>query len=303
MRIQKKIATAILVAASMFAVQAQATTLLALTSANELVRFNQNTQFKYGITGLSAGEVLLGIDLRPTDGKVYSISNTNKLYTIDVKTGAASLVFNLTGASFASTGGIGIDFNPQADFANGPSLRVTTGAGNNYAVNVNTGAVGNTSSMIGAGFTANAYTNSAVGVDPRMGTADVTDLYYINTSTDTLNFLGSSFNNPSAVGGIQVVGTGLGLGFDVLSANGFDIFGNGSAFAALNLDDGTGQTGIYSINLATGLATKLSSFNGTLRGLTQSTLPVPEPETFAMFGLGLATLSFVSRRKLKKTTA
>ncbi len=301
MRIQKKIATAILAVASTFAIQAQATTLLALTSSNELVRFNQNTQFKYAITGLSSGEVLLGIDLRPTNGLVYSISNTNNLYTINVQTGAATLVSSLTGASFASTGGIGIDFNPQADFGGGASLRVTTGAGNNYAVNVNTGVIGNTASTIASGFTGNAYTNSAVGVDPRMGTADVTDLYYINTASDTLNFLGSSFNNPASVGGIQTVGS-LGLGFDVLSANGFDIFSNGMGFAALNLDDGTGQTGIYSINLTTGLATKFDTFNGTLRGLTQSTLPVPEPETYAMFALGLATMGLISRRKLKKAT-
>ena len=295
----KALAAAALVAAS-FGAQAQSTTLVGLTTTNEIVKTNTAGSLQQvAITGLASGERLLGLDNRPTNGLLYAISNQNNLYTIDAMTGAASFVTVLTGASFASTGGIGIDFNPQADFAGAASLRVTTAGGNNYAVNVNTGVVGNVASNIGAGHTAVAYSNSFPGVTPGSfpGTVpgDLTDLYYINTATDTLEFAGSAFNNPT----ITTVGA-LNLPFDVLSANGFEIVGSNVAFAALNLDDGTGASGLYSINLATGNAALRGNYNGTLNGLAFTTAPVPEPETYALMLAGLAVVGYVGRRRQAK---
>ncbi|WP_236676751.1 DUF4394 domain-containing protein [Aquariibacter lacus] len=280
--------------------QAQSQTLVALTTTNEIVKFNTagSTQ-TVAISGLASGETLLGLDTRPTNGLTYAISNQNNLYTIDTTSGALSLVTALSGASFASTGGLGMDFNPQADFAGGASLRVTTAGGNNYAVNVNTGVVGNTASNIGPGYTAVAYTNSFPGTPPGSfpGTmpGDLTDLYYINTSTDTLQFAGAAFNSPM----ITTVGS-LDLPFNVLSANGFEIVGGGPAFAVLNLDDGTGASGLYSINLATGDAVLRSNFAGTVNGLAFTTAPVPEPETYALMIAGLGVVAYIGRRRKAK---
>ncbi|MGS0759305.1 DUF4394 domain-containing protein, partial [Roseateles sp. GG27B] len=71
----------------------------------------------------------------------------------------------------------------------------------------------------------------------------------------------TAFNAPT----ITTIGP---LGIDVLKANGFDIAGNGQAYAALNEDAGSSlTTGIYGINLTTGQASLLGTYNGTLSGL------------------------------------
>lgn len=244
------------------------------------------------ISGLSANERLLGVDLRPSNGLVYGLTNQNRLYTLDTVTGAATFKSNLTGASLAGQS-IGVDFNPVADFAGNASLRVVTGTGNNYAVNANTGVVGNTAGAnIGSGYTAVAYTNSTPGVAPAS-----TGLFYVNSASDTLNFLGSSFNNPAGAGGIQTIGS---LGLNVLSANGFDILGNGKAYALFSFDDGTLDSQLFSINLATGAATYLTTLNGSFNGLT-GIATVPEPSNYALLLVGLGLMAGVVTRRQSRS--
>lgn len=245
------------------------------------------------ISGLSQGERLLGVDLRPTDGLVYGVTSANNLYTFNTTTGAATLKTSLSGASLTNQA-VGIDFNPSADFAGNASLRIVTGTGNNYAVNADTGVIGNTDSNIGSGYTAVAYTNSTPGVSP--GAGDTTDLYYINTTSNSLHFLNTGFNNPGANGGIQTVGS---LGINPLAANGFDILGNGSAYALLNINDGTLDSQLFSINLNSGAATYVTTLNGTFNGLT-GVAAVPEPETYAMLLAGLGLIAGVASRKSKQ---
>ena len=280
-------------AAALVSVGASAQTAwLGLTTDNRLVQWSADfsSMSSQPITGLASGESLLGIDLRPSNGLVYAIGTTNTLYTLDTATGQASFVTALTGANLAMAGGLGIDFNPVADYAGNASLRVTTGGGNNYAVNAGTGVVGNTASNIGPGHTGAAYTNSRTGQAGMAPTS--TALYYINTATDQLEMAPGAFNAPN----IQAVGP-LGLGLDVLSANGFDIGADGMAVAALNLDDGSGRSRLYRINLMSGAATELAAFNGTLVGLTQVTSPVPEPSTLALVGFGLGCVALSRRRQ------
>ena len=280
------------------AFQANADTLYTFNS-NQLAvidTLNLGAVSYINISGLSQGERLLGVDLRPTDGLVYGITSANNLYTFNTTTGAATLKTSLTGASLAGQS-VGIDFNPSADFAGNPSLRVVTGTGNNYAVNADTGVIGNTANNIGNGYTAVAYTNSNPGVSP--GAGDTTDLYYINTSSDSLNFLNTGFNSPATNGGIQNVGP---LNVDVLSANGFDILGNGKGYALFNLDNGTLDSQLFSINLTNGTATYLTTLNGTFNGLTgvASVASVPEPGSYAMLLAGLGMIAGVRLRKSKQ---
>ncbi|MGP1718229.1 MAG: DUF4394 domain-containing protein [Methylophilus sp.] len=242
------------------------------------------------ISGLSQGERLLGVDLRPTDGLVYGVTSANNLYTFNTTTGAATLKTSLSGASLANQS-VGIDFNPSADFAGNASLRVVTGAGNNYAVNADTGVIGNTTNNIGNGYTAVAYTNSNPGVSP--GSGDTTDLYYINTTSNSLHFLNTGFNSPATNGGIQTVGS---LGVSPLFANGFDILGNGKAYALLNFNDGTLDSQLFSINLSNGSATYVTTLNGTFNGLA-GVAAVPEPATYAMLLAGLGMIVGIALRK------
>ncbi|MBP7668835.1 MAG: FxDxF family PEP-CTERM protein [Burkholderiaceae bacterium] len=64
----------------------------------------------------------------------------------------------------------------------------------------------------------------------------------------------------------------------------------------MNVDAGTSlATGIYGIDLATGNATLLGTYNGTLSGLTVSA--VPEPQTYAMLLAGLVAVGAMARRR------
>jgi|JI8StandDraft_1071087.scaffolds.fasta_scaffold111186_2 hypothetical protein len=267
---------------------AQAITLVGLTSAHELARIDTGNiagATTTAITGLAMGDRLVGIDLRPGNALIYGISLSNQIYTVDVATGAATFVAALSAPVVQANLGYGIDFNPVADFSGAASLRFVSSAGGNFAVNASTGAVGNAANTVAAGYTAVAYTNS---MPLPMAAPASTALYYIDSSTDTLARAASAFNTPT----ITTVGA---LGVDVLKANGFDI-ANGRGYAALNVDAGTSlATGIYGIDLATGNATLLGTYNGTLSGLTVSA--VPEPQTYAMLLAGLVAVGAMARRR------
>lgn len=242
---------------------AQAQVLVGLTSANEITRFNAMTpgvSTSVAITGLAAGDRFVGLDLRPSNNMLYGVTLSNSVYTLDEATGVASFVAALSPPVLTPGQGWGFDFNPVADYAGAASLRLVGASGGNYAINVNTGTV-TTGTSVTAGFTGVAHTNSTT-----TGAPASTGLYYINSSTNSLRFASTAFNNPT----ITTVGS---LGVDVLSANGLEILSNGMAYAALNIDGGNLATGLYSINLSTGTATLIGQFNGTLTGLAVSVSP------------------------------
>src|SRR5262245_29966300 len=69
-------------------------TVFAVTASNNLISFNQfspNAIIKTtAITGLQAGENILGIDFRPRTGVLYGFSSQSRLYTINTSTAAAT---------------------------------------------------------------------------------------------------------------------------------------------------------------------------------------------------------------------
>lgn len=276
-------------ALALAAASSGAVTLVGLTSAHELATFDSATPgsaSRVAITGLAAGDRLVGIDLRPSNNRLYGLSLSQNLYTLDATTGAATFVAALSNPVISGSLGWGIDFNPVADYAGATSLRVVSSAGGNFAINASTGAVGNTANTIAPGYTAVAYINS----QPLAGAGPAsTALYYIDSTTDTLAMAPGAFNTPT----ITTVGA---LGIDVLRANGFEVAPDGSAYAALTTDMGSSLvSGLYRIDLATGRATMLGEFNGTLSGLALA--PVPEPASWALMAGGAVLLAGARLRR------
>lgn len=199
------------------------------------------------ITGLPGGVTIEGIDFRPVNGQLHALGSNSVLYGINLANGAAAMVSTLSeplrGTSF------GVDFNPVAD-----RLRIVSNTAQNLRVNVTTGATivdGTLTPMSGTPFVNSAaYTNSFAGT-----TATV--LYDIDSQNNKL-----FKQDPPNAGGLQEIGN---LGVTVDSANGFDIGGmSGKAYALLTVG---GTTGMYSINLTTGVATKITNFPATVKGL------------------------------------
>src|SRR4051812_38743765 len=223
--------------------------LLYATSGNDLARFDSGATgvvASVPVTGLQAGESLVGIDVRPANQLLYGVGSSNRLYTINPLTGVASQVgaggaFVLNGTSF------GFDFNPVPD-----RIRIVSNTGQNLRLNPDTGALAATDTAItpaGVTITGLAYDRNA----PGNGT---TTLYAIDSTNGVLTTVGSVNGSPNSPNGGVVGPTvgSLGLGTNLDPRIGFDISGinDSNSFASI-LTGGTDK--LYSINRSTGAAT------------------------------------------------
>lgn len=272
---------------------AQAESLVGLSTENQIGVFdsaNLAAAAFVNVSGLSSGESLIGIDLRPSNNTIYGISTANNVYTVDAYSGVATFVSALNTPIINASLGYGFDFNPAADFAGATSLRLVSSAGNNYAVNVNTGVVGNLAGAnIGSNFSAVAYTGSTTAGAP---TATPT-LYYVNGSTDTLNFNANvgAFNAPN----IQEVGK---LNANIATVNGFEIFADGSAFLAATVGNGNGVTQLFDVDLVTGKASQIGQFSSGIKGLAAAPSAVPVPAAAWLFGSALIGFAGFRRKSV-----
>lgn len=131
-------------------------TLAALNSAN-LSPITNFQSLPTVIAGITSGQLLVGIDVRPSTGVLYALglnatTNTAQLYTITVTTPStttaigsatatpvgAAITLNVSDTNRSNTRGlvpnIGFDFNPRLD-----RIRVVAPNGANYRLNPNTG--------------------------------------------------------------------------------------------------------------------------------------------------------------------
>lgn len=218
------------------ATNAKAVPIYAVSTGNQLVRFDSSTPGTLvtvgPVTGLQAGENILGADFRPATGQLFALGSTSRLYVINKTSGSATLAgvlsTPLNGVEF------GFDFNPTVD-----RIRIVSNTGQNLRVNPTNGVV-TVDGSLNPGTphaTAAAYTNSFSG-------STTTTLFDIDTASGTL-----LTQNPPNAGTLVTVGP---LGVTATDSNGFDISAaTGTAFAALTVG---GSNGLYTINTATGSA-------------------------------------------------
>jgi len=238
------------------AVGSAAERLVAVDEANRLVVFSSDTPraiTRVRVTGLGAGERLLGIDVRPNTGALIGVSSSSRLYTIDSTTGAATVIGTTAFTPAVSGGVFGFDFNPTVD-----RIRLTSDSRQNLRLNPDTGGTAAIDGTLTYATTdpgnatvpqvsASAYTNSVRG-------ATTTQLFNIETARDVL-----VLQNPPNNGTLVTVGP---LGVDAQSGAGFDIApSDGAAWAAFRVP-GQGGSQLYRINLTTGSATLVGRIGG-----------------------------------------
>ena len=123
-----------LLALATSAATAKAATLIGLTADNKLVKIDTATMAASAPMAISSSDKIVGIDVRPADGKLYGLSETGQLVTIDHMTGKAT-----AGSTLSEKVALGsrpiVDFNPAAD-----RLRVIGADGVSLRINVENGA-------------------------------------------------------------------------------------------------------------------------------------------------------------------
>lgn len=205
-------------------------------SGNDLLIINLTVSnvLNKPITGLQSGETILGMDMRPTNGQLYALGSTNRLYTINIGTGTFTEIGQLTtplaGTSF------GFDFNPVSDL-----IRVVSNTGQNLRVDPNTATV-----TVDANITTATATLSAAAYTNNFKGATATALYFIDHTTDKLYSQGANTGILTAIGDLKV---------NIESANGFDVISTTTTNIAYGIFTVEGKNAIYRIDLATGTAT------------------------------------------------
>lgn len=217
----------------------------AADASGKLYRFNptspQPTMVDF--QGLEMGEQIVGLDFRPANGQLVAISNRSQLYAVNPSNGMLAPIGDpLT--PMISGDLVGFDFNPTVD-----RIRLVTNSGQNLRLHPDLGTVVATDGNLNPGtpnVSGAAYTNNIAG-------ATTTTLFVIDHAAGMLYT-----QTPPNDGVLVTVGS---LGVAVTGENGFDIGGNSdAAFAVLTVGS---QSGVYSINLMTGAASKVSDLNFT----------------------------------------
>jgi hypothetical protein len=245
---------------------------VAVTAAHELITFNAGQPDRIlerrPVTGLPAGERLVGIDFRVARGVLYALSQAGRLYTLDIPTGAlrpvgpAPAVLGLAGAAF------GFDFNPAAD-----RIRVVSNTGQNLRLHPDSGAAvdgdpategvqpdpalryawsdvnaGRTPNIAGAAYTYNTQDSK------------LTTNYAIDRALGVLVMQGSREGTTPVVspntGQLRTVGP---LGLGPLTDVAFDIADVGNAALVAVRTPADTQTRLHLVNLATGATRPLGT--------------------------------------------
>ena len=246
---------------------------VAVTASNKLLKFNAGRPGRIlatlNITGLQAGETLLGIDYRVSKEQLYALGSSGRLYTVDDDTGAATVVGSpfaakLEGAQF------GFDFNPAVD-----RIRVVSNTAQNLRLHPDTGAVVDGNATLDGVQTDGKLAYAAGDTNAGKSPIVVGAAYSYNKADPKLT---TNFALDAATGALVTQGTREGVAPAVAPNTGqlftigpvgmpftsaaFDIQAlSDVAFAALNSDGATASRWV-TIDLKTGAAKSLGTIGG-----------------------------------------
>lgn len=275
--------TALALVAALASSPAAAEEVIGLVGSTDIVTFDSASPGTItstrSITGLGAGVTLTGIDLRPADNQLYTVSTTGTVYRLTLSGGTYTATSLGTISTSPTGNSFGLDFNPTVD-----RIRLVSDTNQNLRINQTVTPPGVTVDglltldgssnvdLIGA-----AYTNSLFG-------ATTTTLFGIDAFTDAL----VRSTNPN--GGVYTNVGSLGLALTSTDLLGFDISGfSGAGFFSVN-------DNFYGIDLGTGGATLIGGLGA--QGITGITIAaVPEPATWAMMLMGFAGVGVALRRR------
>jgi uncharacterized protein DUF4394 len=232
---------------------ASAASIIGLVDGKTLVWVDPATRKVTGKADIKGASDIVGIDVRPADGMLYAVSQDGGIYTVDPKSGAATMKSKLS-ETLKSGVTVTVDFNPVAD-----RMRIITSEGVNLRVNVDDGKAtvdgalkykdGDAQAGKMPNVIAGAYTNSS---NPKPG---ATALYDIDAAGHLLA------QAPPNDGVLNTVGM---LGVKIEGPAAFNIVAHGEDNAAWLV---TGNT-LYSVDLKSGKATSVGKLEGISGKLT-----------------------------------
>lgn len=240
-------------------------TAYALTSSGEILEFDTNNpssiQNTATVTGLDSGESVTAMAYDP-GGQLYCITNDGYVCTLDPSNGTAAIV----GTAFIDTGTyplsnpvIGVDPTVSDIRVITPSYNLLVEEGGGAAtvgdkLAYASGDTNNGKSPVPAGI---AYAN------PVSGAGDTT-LYVLDSTTGSLDYVGSTNADSTTVGNDGVLNTIGSTGVTFLSTGGFAIEQQaGNAYAALQPSGSA--VSLYTIDLSNGGAGDVGEIgDGTL---------------------------------------
>ncbi len=270
-----------------------------------LFSFNSNapgTTATIGTVLASSGYAVTSIAFQPSTGQLYGfqynattqqgqVVTINRFSAAVTPLGTAFTIGSITGSAGNSAT---ISFNP----ANG-AIRLVTGTNGNYRINATTGALIAQDANVG-------YVSGDPNVNNTFQIASLAyasgptlyDIDYINGSLATQNITAGT---AAPAGQLTTVGS-LGLTFTQGAPSvGFTIGLNNAAFlnSSVSGQGGVVQDRFYTVNLGTGATTFVGTIGGSTTFNTVDIAAfVPEPGTYALFGLGgLALLVIWHRRR------
>lgn len=252
---------------------ARAEKAVAVTASNKLIKFNAGQPGRIlatlSISGLQAGETLLGVDYRVSKDQLYALGSSGRLYTLNEDTGAATVVgmpfsVKLDGTQF------GFDFNPTVD-----RIRVVSNTGQNLRLHPDTGAVVDSNPALDGLQTDGKLAYAAGDVNAGKAPLGVGAAYSYNKADTKIT---TNFALDAATGALVTQGTREGVA-PAVSPNTGQLFTVGAigmpfttasfdiqalsdvAFAALN-SDGSNASRWVTIDLKTGKASALGTVGG-----------------------------------------